>query len=597
MQQREKITPNLLTGQRKSREIGYWVADFETTTDPNDCRVWLWGLISVDGEDFSWGIDIDSFFEALSPTSRYVYFHNLGFDGVFILDWLLKNGFVYTDAKKLEANQFKCVIDKMGKYYSITVMLKPGVRIEFRDSLKKLPMTVKRIAEAFKLPIAKGEIDYHEYRAPGHQPNAEELDYLYNDVAIVAKALGQQLNSGMKRLTIGSDSLLEYKRLMGGEKVFRKLFPALPKAMDSEIRTAYRGGWTYADKRFRGKIQYRPVRVYDVNSLYPSVMKNNVLPYGEPVYTDSVPEISDKFPLFVTTITFTAKIKPNHVPCIQLKKNRFLSFSEYVDEIEEPTTLSCTSVDLELWQEQYDMDILSYEGSWLFKGGRGFFDEYIDKWMEIKMTTKGGLREIAKLHLNSLYGKFASNPDATGKFPILDIENNRIRLVLGNEETKTPVYTPMGVFITAYARALTIRAAQNNYECFAYADTDSLHLLTDNDPETLNIDPHALGAWKFENEFESGLYVRAKCYTEKKSECTCLIGPPFANHERGCGYETHIAGLPDYVTNQVTYDDFWSGHEFKGKLTPKIVPGGVVLTETSWTLTDAWLDELTEGAA
>ena len=576
-----------LIGQRQSRALTYWVADFETTTDPNDCRVWLWGLISVDGEDFSWGNSIDSFFEALSPNSRYVYFHNLGFDGVFLLDWLLRNGFVYCEgSRKLLGKQFKCVIDKMGKYYSITVGLSDTVKIEFRDSLKKLPMTVKRIAESFNLTLAKGEIDYHSFRPVGYLPSDEELEYLYNDVAIVAKALGQQLNSGMKRLTIGSDSLFEYKKLMGGDKVFRKMFPVLPTGMDSEIRKAYRGGWTYPDKRFRGKVQHRKVRVYDVNSLYPHVMRKEVLPYGEPVYTDGIPEISDKFPLFVTTITFTAKIKPNHVPCIQLKKNRFLAVSEYVDVIDEPLTLSCTSVDLELWSKHYDIDILSYEGSWMFKGVRGFFDEYIDKWMDVKMTTRGGLREIAKLHLNSLYGKFASNPDATGKFPVLDVENNRIKLVLGDEESKSPVYTPMGVFITAYARSLTINAAQDNYDIFAYADTDSLHLLTHTDPASLDIDSKALGAWKFENEFNSALYVRAKCYTEKSDRCNCLIAPPFASHGRGCGFETHIAGLPDYVTDQVTYEDFWSGHEFRGKLTPKIVPGGVVLTDTSWTLTD-----------
>ena len=205
--------------------------------------------------------------------------------------------------------------------------------------------------------------------------------------------------------------------------------------------------------------------------------------------------------------------------------------------------------------------------------------------MQVKATTTGGLREIAKLHLNSLYGKFATNPDVTPKIPILG-DDNIIHFVKGPEETRNPVYTAMGVFITAYARDVTIRAAQANYPIFAYADTDSLHLLTDTDPENLNIDPTALGAWKFEGAFDAGLYVRAKCYTEYTEACTCHQTP----HARACGYETHIAGLPGSIASQVTFDDFWDGHEFFGKLVPRAVPGGVVLQKTSWKLSDPSLD-------
>jgi hypothetical protein len=104
---------------------------------------------------------------------------------------------------------------------------------------------------------------------------------------------------------------------------------------------------------------------------------------------------------------------------------------------------------------------------------------------------------------------------------------------------------------------------------FAYADTDSLHLLIDTDPETLEIDPAKLGAWKCEYEFDSAIYVRAKQYIERK-----------VNGE----YEAHFAGLPLDVTADMTFDRVRDGEVFKGKLIPKRVPGGIVLTETDWTL-------------
>ena len=591
-------TRNLSNGRASSKSDNVFVADFETTTDPDDCRVWAWGLTRIfdEMEVVEVGNSIESFIDRMGEMASVCYFHNLGFDGKFIIDWLMNNGFTHVDSnQKIKPFQFKTCISNAGQFYSITVQWSKSKKTEFRDSLKKLPMTVKRIAGAFRLEILKGEIDYDAPRPVGHVLTDEEIAYIKNDVLIVAKALRIQLMAGMTKLTVGADSMAEYKKLFG--TAFNTCFPVLSESMDSEIRRAYRGGWTYADPRFRGVVQRRPIRVYDVNSLYPSVMYDRLLPYGDPVWVNGYPEPTDDYPLYITSITFTAKLKPDHVPCIQIKNHRFIQSAEYVSEIDEPLTITCTNVDLALWKDHYDMDIISYDGAWMFKGMVGAFTEYIDKWMNVKATTQGGVREIAKLHLNSLYGKFATNPDVTPKIPILG-DDNIIHFVKGPEETRNPVYTAMGVFITAYARDVTIRAAQANYDIFAYADTDSLHLLTDRDPDNLNIDPTALGAWKFEGAFEAGLYVRAKCYTEKHPEGVCTCCPVHEKpctcawdvHARACGYETHIAGLPASIASQVTFDDFWDGHEFFGKLVPRAVPGGVVLQKTSWKLSDPSLD-------
>lgn len=549
-----------------------WVADFETTTDPADCRVWGWGRVSLADPQgpVDIGNSIQSFINHVSSDSGAVYFHNLAFDGRFILDWLLKNEYRHTTGKKTPPGTFKTLISKQGKFYSITVGWFNGKRTDFRDSMKKLPMSVSRIADAFRADMAKGEIDYNAPRPVGHEVTNAERAYIESDVRIVAQALRQQLIAGMTKLTVGADSLAEFKRLMG--QGFDRLFPVLNDTMDAEIRRAYRGGWTYADPRFRGRVIHHTIRVYDVNSLYPSVMYDRLLPYGNPVwFEDGEPPTDGEYPLYIAGITFTAKLKPSHVPCIQIKLSPFFSPNTYQEEIVEPITLMCTNVDLALWREHYDLDILAWEGAWCFRGMEGIFQPYIDKWMEVKRTASGGIREIAKLHLNSLYGKFATNPDVTGKIP--ELNNDQVDLITGDEETRDPVYTPMGVFITAYARDVTIRAAQANYARFAYADTDSLHLLTDTDPD-LTIDPDALGAWKFEGEYKAGIYVRAKCYAEQKHDGS---------------YDVHIAGLPDMIARRLTFDDFWQGNEFGGKLTPHVVPGGVVLLPTTWKLSDEFL--------
>ena len=545
----------------------YWVGDFETTTDPEDCRVWAWMVASVEDKDtLRRGLDIESFMEWVSTQNTVMYFHNLAFDGSFILDWIMKRGYVWAQENP-KPGQITSLISNTGKFYSIMIHWRDGHRTDLRDSLKKLPMSVSNVAKAFKLAEGKGELDYTKPRAVGYKPTMEEWDYIRRDVQIVAEALNVQLKEGMTRLTVGADSLHEYKELVT-QKMFKRLFPVLAPTMDSEIRKAYRGGFTYADERHKGKY-VGAGKVYDVNSLYPSVMYDRLLPFGVPDFVEGKPEVTQLRPLYIMSVTFTARLKKDHIPCIQVKASRFFIQSEYQTRIDEPVTMYCTNIDWDLWNKHYDIDVSSYNGGWVFRAAAGFFRTYIDKWMEVKANSTGGRRQIAKLHLNSLYGKFATNPDVTGKYPVL--EDDTIKLRKGIDETRDPVYTPMGVFITAYARQYTIETAQANYDTFAYADTDSLHLLTDspNDPEGLHVHPTKLGAWKWEYDFTRALYIRAKAYCELKTDGQ---------------HETHIAGLPERVTETLTLDKLKDGTHFSGKLTPKRVPGGIVLDDVGFTL-------------
>lgn len=561
-----------------------YVADFETTTDPDDCRVWGWGLAATDYPD-TVEIDhtIDEFIERISFENSVTYFHNLKFDAMFILDWILRRDYFHVsgDARSIGPESFKTLISDMGKFYSMTVRWGNGNTTEFRDSLKKLPMTVARVAKAFKLEEGKGEIDYDLKRPIGYRMTDDERDYIRRDVSIIAHAIKETIDAGMKRLTVASDSLYEYKKLVGKD-YFKNVFPTFTDGMDAEIRRAYRGGFTFPADRFRGRVVGSGL-VLDVNSLYPSVMKNNLLPYGTPKFVDGYVEADANHPLTVFSVTFTARLKPNHIPCIQIKGSSLFHETEYLREIDDPVTLMVTNVDWALYQDHYDIDVLAYGGGWKFKAVQGMFDVYIDKWAAIKENETGGKREIAKLHLNSLYGKFASNPNVTSKYPVL--RDDVVKLVRGKDETRPPVYTAVGVFITSFARDLTIRAAQQNYDVFAYADTDSLHLLTDEIPDNIDIHPTKMGAWKLEYHFDSAFYIRPKAYLERHHECLCKEfkrEPTHKPNER-C-YTARIAGVPEVISSAMTFDDLIDGNVLHGKLTPKTVRGGVVLVDTPYEL-------------
>ena len=103
-----------------------YVADFETTTDPNDCRVWAFAISNIDNpEEILVGISLKRFMDICNwklknPT---IFFHNLKFDGGFIIDYLLKNGFTHTTNTEDKAtNTFNTLISDKGQFYQIEVI-------------------------------------------------------------------------------------------------------------------------------------------------------------------------------------------------------------------------------------------------------------------------------------------------------------------------------------------------------------------------------------------------------------------------------------------------------------------------------------------
>ena len=55
-----------------------WTADFETTTDENDCRVWAYSICNIeDPSIFYYGTSINEFFDFVQ---KYVFFDD-------VLEW------------------------------------------------------------------------------------------------------------------------------------------------------------------------------------------------------------------------------------------------------------------------------------------------------------------------------------------------------------------------------------------------------------------------------------------------------------------------------------------------------------------------------
>ena len=562
-----------------------FTADFETATwIPNKTWVWAWSLCDIENpENVDVGNNIETFFERIKKeVNPYIYFHNLKFDGEFILYYLMTHDFEYVESSEKRNNTFSTLISDMGLFYSIEVYFEVGKKtrkVTFIDSLKIINQTVESMPKTFKIPENKLEIDYNLPREVGHILTMEEEAYVKNDVVIVAKALKYLFDMGLTKMTAGSNALSEYKEIMRLNR-FRSLYKPLNYEIDKDIRRAYRGGFTYLNPIYKNK-SVGCGEVLDVNSLYPSVMYKEILPFGEPFFYEGE-YVEDKvYPLYIQRLTCSFKIKKGKIPTIQIKHSRFVDNEYLLDSGEEPVALTLTSIDLKLFLEQYDVWDLHYESGWKFKGMRGLFTDYIDKWIKVKneSTISGnkGMRQVAKIMLNSLYGKFATSLDVQSKIPYL--ENEIVKYKLGEKGTKDGVYLPMGAFITAYARDKTIRTSQaiKDYsiakygvDMYCYSDTDSIHTILPIEElkQFCDIDDVELGFWKHESHFERAKFIRQKTYLEEingEIEITC-------------------AGLPKRCYDQVTWDNFKEGLKVDEKLAFKHVQGGVILVETEFTI-------------
>ena len=581
-----------------------YVADFETTTIPEDCRVWAYAIVDIEDYDkVIIGTNIEDFIDWCSKQkgSPKIFFHNLRFDLSFVMDALFRMGYTHTTEKEdRQTKTFNTMISDKGLVYQCEIIFyRKGKNIRkviLQDSLKLIPLKVKEIPKAFGLEECKGEIDYdrHNKLPPNSPLSEEEKDYITHDVVIVAKAINYMYSQGLNKMTIGSCALDEYKSIIG-KGTFKRWYPT--PEYHNDVKQSYRGGFTYLNPKF-ASVPVKEGITLDVNSLYPSVLRSHEcpLPFGTPIFFEGRYRPNPIYPLFTQMFRCQFEIKPGKIPTIQIKHSLDYQGNEYLTSSNgEEVVLCLNSVDLELFFDHYDVYNIEYLSGWMFKASVGMFDKYIDKWSANKIKAKKegnrGFYFISKQFLNSLYGKFGTDITTVNKVPYY--QDGQVKYYYSQPESKKGVYIAVASFVTSYARRITITSAQkitDDYNAgksdiqFVYADTDSLHCSSPGFklPEGLDIDPYKLGAWKYESKFYSedgngAKYLRQKCYIENFTEDIDNPNPKYH-------LKITVAGMPEECYDQVTFDNFEIGANYYGKKQPKTVPGGTVLVEGTFTI-------------
>lgn len=597
------------------------------------------------------------------------YFHNLKFDGSFWLSYLLVdlgykqaavrksdgseelneedvNDFKWLDQWDMPTKSFVYSISDMGQWYRIIVKISDRHYLEIRDSLKLLPFSVARIGDSFKTKHKKLEMEYTGFRYSGCEITEEEQRYIANDVLVIKEALEIMYTEGHKKLTIGSCCLAEFKRTIPTD-FYDEWFPNLyeyridentfgSKTIGDYVRKSYRGGWCYLVKGKSSKIFHNGTTA-DVNSLYPSMMASesgNKYPIGLPKFWigNLIPKEAlayDQY--YFVRVRTQFYLKKGKLPFIQIKSSLLYKGTESLESSDvrlvnketgevtyhstikdfdgtiKPATveMTLTMTDFQLIREHYNLVNFEILDGCYFKTIIGMFDQYINKYKEIKLKSKGAQRELAKLFLNNLYGKMASSPDSSFKVAVVKEDKTlAFKTVVAND--KTPGYIPVGSAITSYARNFTIRAAQKNYHGvnnrgFIYADTDSIHCDLEPD-EVVGIKVHDKDfcCWKLESCWDTAYFVRQKTYIEHivKENCEPVENPYYnikcAGMPQRCkdlflasmGEEVDLKETTDeekeFISVKRDIEDFNIGLIVPGKLLPKRIRGGVLLVDTNY---------------
>lgn len=313
--------------------------------------------------------------------------------------------------------------------------------------------------------------------------------------------------------------------------------PLLDGDLFTQIKKGYTGGSVdvYKPSPEKDEIIYR----YDVNSLYPFVMKNYLMPIGEPIYFEGDLSLIgigsgyelEKQPFGFFEVEITAPDNLN-IPLLQtrLKTNNGTR----------------TVAPLGTWTGTYFSEEIfnAMKYGYKFKILRGYlfdkdniFSDYVDFLYELKLNSSKSSPDyiISKLLLNTLYGRFGMDPKIENHMILSNIDSlkvhnqkiitNVIDLHNGkelisffddkdwNEETKKKtlnISIAISAAVTAYARIhmSQFKSVNNDYNLY-YSDTDSIDI---NKPLPDKFIGEELGKIKLEHIFNDAVFLAPKVY-------------------------------------------------------------------------------------
>lgn len=471
-----------------------------------------------------------------------IYFHNLDYDAQNLIQHIVDQDFDYkfSDVSVLHN----------GTLYSLAFKY-AGCHFELRDSMKIYNQALANLGANVGWPKKTEAATYRWIDLAAEEEVVKhEIYYFKHDIAVLAAIMRKHVEKfpGQLRLTAAGYAEADLKEMVKkddkihGTSHYNALFQA--KYTDDQeryLREAYFGGFVYANYKYVNKELNRGL-VGDVNSLYPSVMLNRNYPNWRSLRNLKEGEfkqldLHDYNVFAVVTIKVKKmRLKPDGVPCFP-KKSAFGMAREIFSEQDLANKKAIlTNFDLYWIEQNYYIEYDYVKGVIAREHITRPFTSFILKHKQEKeAAVRAGNKVdkmIAKIHLNSTYGKFAQRKITTRS--VLTRANNG---TIGFGEELDPNAKPkdhnilIAVFITAFARDVLLSMIEilkhEPHATFWYCDTDSCHFGYDGDLDIVKdderifqdlhipFDKSIFGKWKPEQHMTKARYLGSKRYWEE----------------------------------------------------------------------------------
>lgn len=409
--------------------------------------------------------------------NAHFYAHNLEFDLVRVLGNVISNPKtdVIMAGSRLISATYKIRTRKLAsgktKHEVVT----------FLDSFNLLPKSLSKIGES---------LGYEKYETPkkwfsdnmtSDQIDDEDRVYCMRDCEVLQKFIYKfaefvaPFHTSVKS-TVASNAKAMWASLYVTENIY------INDDLDEQFRDSYYGGRTEV---FISRIDTSELFHYDVNSLYPSVMKNNLFPdptrlkeYINPTFEKLVRIMADNEGMAEVTV-----IAPNiHIPLLPYRTDKLLfPLGTFKGSYCFPELRYALKLGYKITEVHKIIAAPSIESP---------FTAYIEVFqkMKIEASLKGdeAIRQLAKTLMNSLYGKFAQRiPEEEQYSELMPTDENKTfwkQLPIGDMYFRKNVglirssgtVVAWASYVCSYARCKLYDYLNANPHETYYCDTDSI---------------------------------------------------------------------------------------------------------------------------
>lgn len=445
-------------------------------------KPFIWGYFN--GEDYEEFETAKEFIEYVYHKKEIIYFHNGGkFDYFYMLEELEP----FSDITIINGRMSKFKIGEC----------------EFRDSINILPIALSQ--------FQKDEFDYSKLeKEVRHKYKKEISQYLESDCRNLYELVMSFIDLYGVNLTVAGTALKQWG------KISEKEIPKSDQAYYETLKKYYYGGRVEC---FEKGIIKGASESYDINSAYPRAMMEEH-PYGTFYIERKKPKGEIKGANFYSVIATSKGALP-------LRDKTGLNFP-HVKEL-----FHVTGWELLAGLKTGTIEIHKFEKE-IEYSDKTNFKEYVNHFYEMKKKAipKSPEYIFAKLFMNSLYGKFAANPEKYNEFMILEkrfiqagIEDGYefagelgkwalMKQPLGDEK-KNYYNISTAASITGWVRAYmweNICKVAHNGNDPLYCDTDCIFFRKLNDKNSFEIGEE-LGQWEKEGEYVEGAIAGKKLYS------------------------------------------------------------------------------------